>query len=422
MAHITAKQSYEKLTKRLNQFPQGAPASKTLYKILEILFSEKEAELVAQIPVRPFTAKKAASIWKISEKEATIILDQLASRAVLLDIEQKGQMTYVLPPPMAGFFEFAMMRTRGDIDQKLLSELFYQYLNEEEDFIKDLFVGTETSLLRTFVQEPVLDNGNTVHILDYERASHIIKETPVMGISMCYCRHKMLHLDKHCDAPMDICMTFGNVADSLIRHGHARKVEIAEGLELLNEAYENNLVQCGENTQSGVSFICNCCGCCCEALIAAKKFGNLHPVAPSNYYPVVDEYHCTKCEMCVGICPVHAISIEKNEQGLTSLTIDYEICLGCGVCVRKCKRQGLSLERKDRQSQIITPVTSVHRIVQMAIDKGTLQDLIFDNQAMESHRAMAAVLGAILKMPGVRQGLASNQVKSKYLGSLLAKK
>ncbi|MBC8442157.1 MAG: hypothetical protein H8D87_21025 [Deltaproteobacteria bacterium] len=43
--------------------------------------------------------------------------------------------TDVLPPPMAGFFEFSMMRVRHDIDQKVLGELFYQYLNVEEDFI-----------------------------------------------------------------------------------------------------------------------------------------------------------------------------------------------------------------------------------------------------------------------------------------------
>jgi hypothetical protein len=33
----------------------------------------------------------------------------------------------------------------------------------------------------------------------------------------------------------------------------------------------------------------------------------------------------------------------------------------------------------------------------MAIERGKLQNLIFDNQAMASHRAMAAVLGVILK-------------------------
>lgn len=150
---------------------------------------------------------------------------------------------------MAGFIEFSIMRTRGDIDQKLLSELYYQCLNVEEDFVKELFFATETRLGRVYVQERVLTNENAVHILDYERASHIIKSTSHMGISMCYCRHKMQHVGKACDAPMDICMTFGNVAASLIKHGFARRVEASEGLELLAKAYEHNLVQCGENAQ-----------------------------------------------------------------------------------------------------------------------------------------------------------------------------
>ena len=48
-----------------------------------------------------------------------------------------------------------MMRIRDDIDQKVLSELFYQYLNVEEDFIRALFVDGETQLGRTFIHEPV---------------------------------------------------------------------------------------------------------------------------------------------------------------------------------------------------------------------------------------------------------------------------
>ena len=49
---------------------------------------------------------------------------------------------------MAGFFEFSMMRVRDDIDQRLLAELFYQYINVEEDFILALFANGETQLGR----------------------------------------------------------------------------------------------------------------------------------------------------------------------------------------------------------------------------------------------------------------------------------
>ncbi len=182
MSHISSKNGYKSLEERLNRFPQGAPPSQTLYKILAMLFTEKEAQLVAQLPIKAFRVKTAANIWNVSEREALKILDTLASRAILLDIEDDKGKQYILPPPMAGFIEFALMRTRNDIDQKLLSELYYQYLNVEEDFIKDLFYSAETKLGRVFVQEEVLSNDNEVTILDYERATHIIEEADHIAV------------------------------------------------------------------------------------------------------------------------------------------------------------------------------------------------------------------------------------------------
>ena len=431
MSHHTAKDSYKSLNERLNRFPMGAPPSETLYKILELLFSEKEAGLVAQLPLKAFTVKTAAKIWRVSELEAAKILDELASRAILLDMDYKGEHKYVLPPPMAGFFEFSMMRTRGDVDQALLSELFYQYLNVEEDFVKKLFLGTETRFIKTFVNESVLAGDNLVQILDYDRASHVIKTAEHIGISTCYCRHKKHHLGTACDAPMDICMTFGHTAASLIKHDYARKVDVSECLDLLQLAYSENLVQCGENVQEGVNFICNCCGCCCEALVAAKKFGMMHPVETTGFLPDVQS-SCTGCGLCVKACPIDAIKMtqDKVEDSVYNLTdsgndkrhnqfakVDESICLGCGVCVRNCPRNHIKL--KSREKEIITPVNSAHRIVMMAIEKGQLQDLIFDNQAFHSHRAMAAVLSSILKLSPVHRAMANKQMQSKYLERLI---
>ena len=414
LSHKTAKSAYKNLEERLNQFPQGAPASETLYKILSILFSEKEAEIVAQLPIKPFTVEKAAKILKMDEVKTENILDELAERAILLDSMDQGVKKYILPPPMAGFFEFSMMRTRSDINQKLLAELYYQYLNVEEDFIKDLFLASETKLGRVYVNEEVLSKDNMVHILDFEKASHIIENAEDIGISTCYCRHKMHHLDQACDAPLDICMTFNNTADSLIRHDHARRVESSECLELLHQAYEHGLVQCGENVRQSPTFICNCCGCCCEALLAAKKFGNLHPVQTTHYLPQLNYDSCIDCGECIEACPINAISRNSDK-----IVIDKDVCLGCGVCVRSCPNNSLSLQR--RQEEIITPVNSVHRTVLMAIERGKLANLIFDNQAFGSHRAMAAVVSAILKLPPIKQAMASKQMKSKYLEKIITK-
>jgi hypothetical protein len=55
----------------------------------------------------------------------------------------------------------------------------------------------------------------------------------------------------------------------------------------------------------------------------------------------------------------------------------------------------------------------------MAIERGLLQNLIFDNRVLWSHRALAAVLGVILKLPPIKQAMASQQVKSRYLEALI---
>lgn len=427
MGHLTTRDAYKNLEDRINWFTQGAPPSETLYKILQVLYTEKEAKWVAMLPVRSFTAKKAAKIWGTTEAKAEKFLNHLCEKALLVDSEYHGVRRYVMPPPMAGFIEFALMRTRGDIDQKYLGELYYQYMNVEEDFVKDLFFATETRLGRVYVQEPVLTNDKTNHILDYERATHIIEEAEYIGVGTCYCRHKMYHAGHPCEinAPWEVCLTFDNVARSLNAHGeYTRLISKEEAKEVLQLSYESNLVQIGENVREHPAFICNCCGCCCEALQAARRFSPMQPVATTNYIPKVSLEKCVGCGKCAKVCPILAIAIEEaneNPDGTKTkkhAVIDTEICLGCGVCARNCPAKAIELER--RPVQVITPVNSTHRFVLQAIEKGTLQNLIFDNQAFSNHRAMAAVLGTILQLPPLKQALASKQFKSIYLDRLLS--
>jgi ferredoxin len=421
MSHVTLRQSYQNLSDRLNLFPQGAPPTELLYSILQLLFTEEEAALVAMLPLRPFTAAAAARNWKQPEGQALATLENLASRGMLLDLELGEERLFVLPPPMAGFFEFSMMRVGNGYDQKLLAELFYQYLNVEEDFVKDLLCDGETRMGRVFVDESALGAGAALEVMDYERASEVIRTASHIGVGTCYCRHKMGHLNKACGNPLDNCMTFNSTACSLIRHGIALQVDVPEGMDLLQQSLDHNLVQFGENVRRQVAFICNCCGCCCEALLAAKRFALLSPIATTNFQPEVDRANCNGCGKCVEACPVEAMGLvsagDPRQPKRKTAKLQQDLCLGCGVCVRTCTRNALPL--RFRRKRVITPSTTAHRTVLMAIERGKLQNLIFDNQAHWNHRAMAAILGAILKLPPIKQIMASRQMKSIYLDKLL---
>ncbi len=422
MSHLIAKSAYKSLEERINRFPQGASPTPTLYKILGLLFTEKEARLVAQLPIKPFTPKTASKIWGISYGETITVLKSLANRCILFDMETNGDIKYALPPPVVGFFEFTMMRVRNDIDQKLLSELFYQYLCVEEAFIKDLLENCETRFGRTFVNETALTYEQSTYVLDFERATHIIENASSLGVSMCFCRHVKHHLGTNCDAPLDLCLSFNQSSKTLIKHGFAREISTSEGIELLHQGYEHNLVQFGENSRNDVSFICNCCSCCCEALTAAKNFGNLHPIQTSNFIPRLDASSCKNCGKCERNCPINVISMKSDIKTLSKKatpSIDEDLCLGCGICVRSCPNKCLTLVQRD--VKVITPANSVHRTVLMAIEKGKLQELLFNNKALFSHRALAAILSAILNLSPIHRLMASNQMKSVYLDKLLSK-
>jgi ferredoxin len=425
MAHLTARGAYGDLARRYNRFPQGAPPTDLFFKILKMLFTEREAAAAALLPSRPFTARTAARIWKTNEAEALTTLEALAGRGLFLDIETRtGRRLFSVPPPMAGFFEFSLMRVRTDVDQKLLSELYWQYVTVEPDFFTALFSpagGTQVG--RAFVHEPALGPDISLHVLDYERASEVIGSARHRAVGLCYCRHKASHVSHACDAPLDICLTFGATAQSLAKYGIARAVGVEEGLDLLRRSYEHNLVQFGENVRRQPSFICNCCGCCCEAMLAAKRLAFLHPVHTTNYIPRVDAALCTGCGKCVAVCPVEAMGLvaagDPQRKARKKARLDERICLGCGVCVRNCGDKALALT--PRKERVVTPADSAERIVLMAVERGKLQDLIFDNRALWNHRAMAAVLGVVLRLPPLKQALASRQLRSRFVDWALAR-
>ncbi len=403
--------SYFKLQQRLDRAPQGAPLSKSLFDILQILFTDEEAELVSVLPINFVTKEKAAKIWNKTPNEAEKILDTLASKGLMLDGCQKEMRTYILAPPMAGFFEFSLMRTDGKFDRKILSELYHQYINEEDDFLFAIF-DTQTPIDRVFVQEETIKEEDHSIVLDYERATQVIETASCITVGTCYCRHKMEHLGKACEQPQEVCLTFNGAAKSLSKHGIAKEISKEEARKILDQCVDAGLVQIGDNVRESVAWICNCCGCCCEAIVAYKKLG-FSPEIYSNFTPEIISEDCTGCGICVKKCPVDAITLITTVANRKIAQINYDRCFGCGVCARSCNKNAIQMNR--REDLMYTPKDAFNRGVHMAIDQGKLQNLLFDNQHLWTHKMLQKFVGILLTLDPIKAALADRQLQSKFI-------
>lgn len=201
------------------------------------------------------------------------------------------------------------------------------------------FFGSRTQRTRTLLHEKAMPVSE---VFTYDRALEMIKHYRGGAVSMCYCRHTAHHRGTACDAPMeDICTSFGLAADFLVRRGFARRASKEEMVDILQKAEDLRLVHICDNVQDRNSFICHCCGCCCELLAGINELRIPHAVAPSSFIPEFNPELCDGCSTCVDACQVGALSLQGDLP-----VLDENFCLGCGICVSHCPKHAVSMTRR----------------------------------------------------------------------------
>jgi ferredoxin len=425
MGHLAGKNLYPDLRKRVDQNAVGAPDTKEMYEILKLVFSEDDARIAAQMPMMFSSLGTISKRTGIDQAELKPKLASMADRGLVFDFEIRGKMLYMLAPPVVGFFEFSMMRERKDIDQKRMSELLHHVLIDDPTFMQS-FSRSEASPFRVRVHETALDEGTFSEILDYERAVQMVEDAGKWSVALCHCRHVAHHLGRDCRKfPMESCLSLGMGADYTIRHGMAREISRQNAMELLVESREKGLVHTGDNVQHRPTFLCLCCGCCCEVINSFKKFVDYDPPFSSNFEARIDPLLCNGCGKCARACPAEVIDLVEKEHPVKGRVfkklckVETEVCLGCGVCHATCKFGAISLKRRSRQK--ITPESAIKRVLTHAIDQGKLANLILDQGNGIGTAVANRMLTAILALPPAKQALASRQVKSRFVDMMAAK-
>ena len=400
MGHLTIH-NYRNLQKRMDRSVPGIYDSATLYQLLKILFTDEEARLCSLMPLTYFSLNDISKIWDKTESETEITLQNLAGKGLVYFAEDDGKKVYLLAPPVLGFFEFSLMRTDGKFDRKRLSELYYQYINVEEGFLKQ-FSNINPPMTRAFVQEDAIKDIES-EVLSYERASEGIDQATCITVGTCFCRHKMEHMGMACDNPQDVCLTFNDVAKDLASQGIAREISKSEAHDILNLCIEKGLVQIGDNQRDKLAVICNCCGCCCDILFAYKRLGSTSLINPTNFIAVIEKEACSGCGICVGRCPVDAIAVEADKA-----VVNKKVCLGCGVCTRFCPTHACKLEA--RSERIFIPRNTLEKVAIQAIDQGKLGNFIFENQTSIIHKFSSDLINGFIKIPPVKRFLLKEKV------------
>ena len=416
MGHnVNYNEKYRLLQQRLDRNITGAPESPVFMKILKLLFSPEEAELARKIPRQPASLNALSKKLSIGCKELDEKLTEMAQKGLVVDLEHKGKRYFVLAPVAIGFFEFTFMRTRNDMPMAELARLFDQYMEQDDKFIHSLFQG-QTQVGRSLVYEEAIPESDHTEILDWERASHIVKSATAVGVSLCVCRHKASLLGKNCKRPKMTCLSLNYAAESMIRNGLARQITNTEAMKTLEKSKEAGLAQTGDNVQRKVAYICNCCGCCCEMMQAIKIFDIRNAIVTSNWIMEIDLSKCKGCGKCTKACPVNAIEIIQELKEKRAVC-DESLCLGCGVCYSACKFGGITM--KPRMQRVYTPETIFDRFVSMAIERGKLSDLIFEEPERLSHRAIVRIIHVLENSSPFKAAMSVKPLQSVFLNAVV---
>lgn len=422
MGHINnLDQEYRILQKRLAQKVQGAPDSPTLMKILTMLFSPEDAELARRLPHNFTSLSTLSRNLKIPVDDLSGKLTDMAFSGLVFDIEHEGQHYYALRPVVIGFFELTFMRMRPDRPMKELAQLFEEYFYENDNsFNRAVFEG-KTQQFRTLVREEAVPKDSYTEVLDWERATNIVRSATATSVGICQCHHTAQHMGRACDKPQEVCLTFNYAAESLAKNGIARSIPKNEAMAILTRCKESGLAQTADNVQNKVTFICNCCGCCCHVMRGIKTLNYRPGIITSNFIMDVDLSKCKGCGKCAKICPIEAISIHKKMEGAREIkwaVRNEQFCLGCGVCTTACKNGAASM--KSRAQRALVPETVFDQRVMMAIERGKLADLIFDDPEKLSHRALGRIMSVIEKSQPLKSMMAAQSLNSSFMKKIVA--
>jgi ferredoxin len=336
---IELDKAYEKLADALNALPNGYTRTQTGsdLRLLEFLYTPDEAELASLLGLEWEEAEAIAQRAGLLPKEALAGLFSLVRQGKVWIDRQNGKYRFRLAPFIVGSYEASVDR----MDAKMAG-LVEDYLNDGGVYG---IMQPQPALHRVI---PAADALDLEWILPYDNVMEILRSAKTFHVQDCICRLQQESLGQGCGAPKHNCLSFSKVE----RGPKPGDITLEEAIRLIDEAEKAGLVHSVSNIVEGLSYICNCCGCCCGVLRGITKWGIENSMARANYEAIADKDACVGCGICLDRCQVSAIRMGSKDN---KAVIDREKCLGCGLCVSTCAVKAIRLVPRPEAEQIKPP-------------------------------------------------------------------
>ena len=369
------------------------------------------------------TLDRIAKVTGRDRKELEPMLAALCDKGLVVDVRLGDRYHYMPAPFVIGIFEFTMMRMHSsDPDIGKVSRLFVDYLESGEFYAANFKDGQQVSSrgrCRISSISAITWRSSTTRRSSGSSTTPAPSRCPTARAGT----RSTTPAARSCKVPLETCTSFGSAADYLVRHGMGREISKSEMKDVVQRSKELKLVFSVDNVRNQPAFLCHCCGCCCGILEGINKHGYPNAIVSSTLVPHVNMEDCNGCQKCARACHVSAITLVPEPKKASSKRmfmpqIDETACIGCGVCSLVCEPDAIEMHK--REQHVIHPETTFERVILQCLERGTLQNQLFDDPGRLTHKAMRGIVGGFLRLPPVKRALMSDTLRSRFLSAMAA--
>ena len=331
-------QVFARLADALDRLPNGYPRTATgvELRILMKIFSAEQAALGCVMGAQPESFEQIATRAGAPASATRRMLMAMAKKGLVWPTKEGRDLLFRLAPFIVGIYEASL-----PIMDHELAHLFEDYMGQGG---AAGIMKPQPALHRVV---PARGAVKTELILPYDEVKAMILAGKSFQARDCICRVEQDLLGaRECNAPLRNCLTFSTIE----RPPRPDDIAREQALAILDQAESAGLVHTVSNFVQGVSYVCNCCGCCCGILRGVTQYGIRESVARANYTASIDPALCNGCGRCAERCQVGAIAVDGAVHSVLR-----EACIGCGLCVTGCPTQAATLSRRPDAQEVLPP-------------------------------------------------------------------